>query len=119
MRRFNSSCVFIFFAVLIILPPVHYLSTPNERTRGANHLLTAGIMGIMCTACFVFGAAVILPVIQTRAKQVRSDVLEIAFRKVGFRRLRGFQSTLFDMCFGRALGERGGPCSSSSKPCKT
>lgn len=89
MRRFNSSCVsrcvFMCFAVLIILPPIHYLSTPNERTRLTNQMFTAGIMGIMCTVCFAFGAAVILPVIHTRAKQVisRSGVLEIACFRVG------------------------------------
>jgi hypothetical protein len=75
----------MFFAVLILLPPIHYLSTPNERTRLANHVFTAGIMGIMCTACFAFGAAVILPVIHTRAKQVRSGVFEIAWAPIDWR----------------------------------
>jgi hypothetical protein len=65
--------------MLIILPPIHYLSTPNELTRSLNSFYTAGTMGIFCTVCFAFGAAVMVRVICMRARQVRTAVATLAW----------------------------------------
>lgn len=74
MRQFgNGRCSGVFFSCLyisVLFPIVYCKFKTDETTRFRMGLITLATIGLLAGFCFLFGAAVIIRAVRTRAKQV-------------------------------------------------